>query len=203
MALILAGFFIVAFTLSQFLLVTGLISTEERVLTFSAIILPGLVASGIYASRKFATDYEGYAWGITAFLTLAVFFGGFLYLFYLLEIGLKQTFFGLILYIFLLWLPVSIATGFSTQEMVLRRKVKKPFLSHVKRFAGRMILAEVVFLLVIAISSVVNLLAPFLPERYLVIIFIIANLTGTIALYIVTRNPRIGHFFSQLEKGEW
>jgi len=203
MVFILLFFFIVAFVLSQFLLISGLISAEERILCFSAVILPGLVVSGIYASKKYFKNYEESTWGVTLFVTISVFFGGFLYILYLTEIGFVLRFFSFFLYMFLLLLPISMVTGFFTFEILSSRKIKKPFSFHVKRFVGRMILAEIVFLLVVAISSIVNLLVPFLSERYLITIMIFANLAVAIVLYAFTRNPRVGRFFSRLEKGEW
>ena len=203
MVFILFVFFTIAFLVTQCILISGFISEEERILSFTAIILPGLFASVIYASRKFARDYEGFIWGITAFLMLCIFFAGFLYLLYLVEIGFTLSFFNLILYMFLLWLPISMVTGFSAFEILSSRKTKKSFLFHVKRFVGRMVLTEILFLLVVAISSVINLLAPFIPQRYLLTILVFANLAVSIALCILIKNPRIGHFFSRLEKGEW
>ncbi|MFX0203045.1 MAG: hypothetical protein ACFFCW_43635 [Candidatus Hodarchaeota archaeon] len=203
MLLILMTFFIVALILTQLLQISGLISTEERILSFSAIILPGLFASGIYASRKFARDYQEFAWGVTAFIMLSVFFGGFLYLLYLAEIGLTLTFINFILYMFLLLLPISMAIGFFIFEILVGRKIRNPFSFHIKRFVGRMILSETIFLLIVAISSLINLLAPFVPEQHLLTILIFANLAVSIALYAMIRNTKIGHFFSRLEKGEW
>lgn len=200
---ILLFFLIVAFVLSQFLLISGLISAEERILCFSAVILPGLVVSGIYASKKFAKNYEESIWGVTSSVTLSVFFGGFLYILYLTEIGFVLRFFSFFLYMFLLLLPISMITGFFAFEILLSRKIKKPFSFHAKRFVGRMVLAEIVFLFVVAISSIVNLLAPFLSERYLITILIFANLAVAIVLYVLTRNHRVRRFFSQLQKGEW
>ncbi|MFX0202845.1 MAG: hypothetical protein ACFFCW_42615 [Candidatus Hodarchaeota archaeon] len=203
MVLILMTFFIVGLGVTQLLLISGLISMEERILSFSAIILPGLFVSGIYASRKFARDYQEFAWGITAFIMLAVFFGGFLYLLYLAEIGLTLTFINFILYMFLLLLPTSMVVGFFTFELLVSRKIKKPFSFHAKRFVGRMALSEFCFLLFAAISSAINLLSPFMPERNLFTILIFANIVLSIALYVIIKNARIGHFLSRLEKGEW
>jgi hypothetical protein len=203
MVLILLFFLIVASILPQFLLISGLISAEERILCFSAIILPGLVISGIYASEKFAQNYEESTWGVTLFVTLSVFFGGFLYILYLTELGFVLQGFSFFLYLFLLLLPMSMVIGFFTFEILASRKIKKPFSFHVKRFVGRMVLTEIVFLLIVAISSIINLLAPFLSEGYLITIQIFADLAVAILLYAFTRNPRVGRFFSQLEKGEW
>jgi hypothetical protein len=196
-ALILFIFFIAAFLLTFF------IPVENRLLPFSAIVLFGMFCSGVYASRKFARNYEEFVWGITVFLIVCIFFSILFYQLYLVGIGITQPVLNLILNIFLLWLPISMITGCFVFEILSSRKIKKPFSFHVKRFTGRMVLTEICFLLIAAVSYAVNLLAPFLPERFLITAFIFAFLILSAALYLMTKNPKVGRFFSKLEKGEW
>lgn len=194
-ALIFFFFFFLAFLFTFFL------PMEKRFLPFSAIVLIGILCSGIYTSKRFARDYEEFVWGITGFLTVCIVFG---ITFYQHYIGVAQRFFALILNIFLLWLPLSITISFSIFEILSSIKIKKPLSFHIKRFIGRMILTGIFVIFVVAFSSVINyLLAPFVSERYLVIILIFGYLSLSITLYKMVKNPKIGCFFSRLEKGEW
>jgi hypothetical protein len=142
-------------------------------------------------------------WGVTAFLMLSTFFGGFFYMFYLIELGLTLSFFNLILVTFLLLLPVSMTIGFFCFELLSSRKNKKPISFHAKRFIGRVFLVDICFVIIVAISSVINLLAPIINERYLLTILVFASVIAFIALYVVIRDTKIGRFFSRVEKGEW
>jgi len=203
MVLMLLVFLIAGALVANVLLYLGLVSAGERILVLWVILLPGLFIAGVYTSNRFAANYDEYAWGVTSFLTLAVFLSGFVCLLYFQEVGFRLSFFVFITYMFLLVLPTAIAAGFSTYEVLLSRRMKRSFSFHMKRFVGRMVLAEVLFVLVVAVSGAINSLSPFLPERYLIMILIFANLATGMVLYMASRNPRIGRFFRRLENGDW
>lgn len=194
MLLILFAIFIIA------IVVTITMPTEQRLLPFIAVISIGLFCSGIYASKRFARNYEEFIWGITGFLTVCIMFGA---IFFQYSIGVVQCFFSPILSIFLLWLPLTMIISFSAFEILFSIKIKKPLSFHLKRFTGRMMLTGIVVVFVATISSVINLLAPFMPEKYLATTLIFGYLLTSVALYILVKNPKIRRFFSKLEKGEW
>lgn len=185
---------------ANFLLILGLISAEERILVLTAILLPGLLVSGVYASKKFARNYDEFAFGVSLFLTLSAFFGGLLYL---AGKGFALSFFSFVSYLFLLCLPVSWVLGLLAFEILLGRKTDRPLLFHVKRFVSRMVLLGFCLLLVLGLFSGMYLLVPFVPDNHLIIVLAIATLVATIVIYVMTRNPKIRAFFSSLEKGEW
>lgn len=93
--------------------------------------------------------------------------------------------------------------SFLTFEILYSIKIRKTFLFHVKRFTGRIILTEFFVALVIAVSSIINQLTPFVPERYLITIFMFGYLLTSVAVYKIIKNLTIRNLFSKLEKGEW
>lgn len=196
MSLFLLTFFIIAFFAAYFL------PREQRLLPVSAIVLCGIFISGSYATKKFARNHEELAWGIAGLLMLAVFFGGVVYILYSSETS-ELTFVNFAFHMFILWLPASTATGFFAFEILLSKRLHKPFSFHVKRFVGRLVLAEACFLTIFAVSNVINLLAPFLPNVYLIIILSLAILTLFVAAYVLTKGSKVGHLIVILERGEW
>lgn len=201
MVFILFIFFIIAFLVTQSILVSGFISKEECILSFTATVLPGLFVSFVYASKKFARNYEEFTWGITAFLIISIVFGSLSYQLYLLNIGIAQPIFDLILNMFLFWLPLSLVTSFSVFEILSERKDKKPFSFHVKRLTGRICSAETYFLLVLGIFVTLYFLSvPLVSERHIITILVVANIIAFIpTYYIFIKNSKVKRFLSKLE----
>jgi|YelNatPaOPRAMG01_1025707.scaffolds.fasta_scaffold23838_4 hypothetical protein len=197
MVLIFSAFFVMAFG------ITTIVPTEERLLPFVTIVLIGMFCSGIYASKKFARNYEEFLWGVVSILMLSIVFGIVFYQRYLLDVGVVQPVFNLISHNLLFWLPLTSAIGFSLYEILFSIKIKKPFLLHVKRFIGRMLSIEIYLLLVFVIFSILYFfLSSLVSERHIFTMLIFANLIAFMPTYLLIKNPKIRQFFSKLEKSE-
>lgn len=179
------------------ILVTYPMRMEERFLPFSIVLLTGIFCDGVYVSKKLARTYDEFVWGITSFVMLTLIIGEAIYYRHLIG-DTSPAFYNIILNVFLIALPTSMAAAFFTFEILQSIKDKKTLTLHVKRFAGRMVLGELCSLLFVTVYSAVNLLNPLFPEDYHIKALVLVTPIPAIILYVMVKNSRIRRLFSIL-----
>jgi hypothetical protein len=195
-AFILFAFFALAF------LITYSLPLEERFLPFVDVVLLGLFASGVYEARKLARSYGEFVWAITSFVILILMLGQISYYRYFIGEG-APSLYSVILLSFLVFVPASTSVGFFVQEILLALKIRKTLTFHAKRFFSLMMLVGILILLFSGVSSLINLLAPFLPSEYLIAAFIFGLLLSAIASIVLINRSRVSRFLSDLSKEEF
>lgn len=107
----------------------------------------------------------------------------------------------IILYMFLLWVPLVTGTIAAMYEIAFSLKIKKSFLFHVKRFLSRIIFSSGYSLTIIIFWNVLSsFMSPLMSDQN---ILLIAGVILTLILCVFIIIPKTRAFLIKLFAGEW